>query len=54
MENEILVVLLVVDLDVGVFGVYAKREVGGKGPGCGCPCKERGFAIVDEGEGDGD
>lgn len=54
MEDKVLVVLLVVDFDVRVVGVYAKRKVGGEGPWRGRPGKEGGFAVINEGEGDGD
>ena len=40
MKDEILIVLLVVNLDVSVVGVNAKREVGGEGPWSGRPGKE--------------
>lgn len=40
MKDEILIVLLVVNLDVSVVGMNAKREVGGEGPWSSRPGKE--------------
>ena len=50
MEDKVLVMLLVIYFDVGVFRVDAKRKVGWEGPWGGCPCEKGGLAIVDEWE----
>ena len=53
-EDKVLVVLFVVDFDVGVFGVDAEREVGGERPWRGGPSQKGCFPVVDEGKGDSD
>lgn len=46
-EYEVLVVLFVIDLEVGEVRVDTKREVGGKCPWRSRPGKQRSFCIVD-------
>ncbi len=37
MQDEVLVALLVMDLDIGEFGVDAEGKIGRESPWCSCP-----------------
>lgn len=53
MENEVLVMLFVVNFDVCVFGMNAKRKVGWERPWSSCPREKGGLAVVDQRKCDG-
>lgn len=54
MDDEVLVLLNVVDLEVGEVGVDADGQVGREGPRGGGPGEEGGGGVVNERERNGD
>ena len=54
MEDEILVVVFIVDFDVGKVGVNAESKVRWKRPRCSRPGEKGGLGIVNKWEGNSD
>mmetsp|Transcript_5114 Transcript_5114/g.7795 ORF Transcript_5114/g.7795 Transcript_5114/m.7795 type:complete len:530 (-) Transcript_5114:157-1746(-) len=51
-KDELLVVLSILNLNVGELGVDGASQVGGQGPGSGSPCQQAGLGVLQQREGD--